>query len=618
MKSIILGLALTISASSVFAGEDLNIITNTKSPAIIDALNELKNELPNSLLQVLPKTIQISFTDLNKTAVNSIDNKCTNRIILGRDTKSLSQNKIEVDNVFIKELERGDRSINCAHKSTKKYFKATVVHELAHLFDDQKKVSSNSLFLNITGWINKGMVIKRRTNLNQRQERSPDPYEFKNNQETFAVNFEHFLYEPNYKCHRPTYYEYYSKLFGVKPNDTFDCQINTKIVMTTDSSTSGNDAASLIKNLDLSKLYQVHYLFAGKGEAAMSRFGHAMFRLVMCAPEHEVGPQCMNDVGSHIVLSFRANIQEITMSYSKGINGEYPSQLFFLPLKNVVDEYTKGEFREVTSIPLKLNLEQKKRFLQRSLELYWSYRGKYYFFTNNCATEAMNLLRVTLGEYDDAQTKNIVTPIGLYNYLIKIGLSDTNVLANKKDAQLKGYFFPGITQKISDSMAKVNIQEKDFQKYAANYDASKRLKIYQAAINSSPNNILMAANALRLEDLIIYSEEMAFAKELGASLFGSDPDPRLQNTVLGSRIIELQKLYGELNPENFLAPGYGVPLASEFDTIPQNKFDEIKAKVTEYTEDMKSIASEFFPEKLEEIKNTTLNRYELLKVIAGK
>ncbi len=618
MKSFLFGLALTVSVTNVWA-TDISFTTNVKSKAILNALEEIKSELPESLKVTIPNNIQITFSDLNKTAVNNIDDKCSDRIILGIDTHGINQNKILVDNVFVKELDRGNRSIKCAHKSIKNYFKATVAHELAHLFDDQKKISNNSLFLNIAGWINKGMIIRRKTNLNQRQERSPDPYEFKNSQETFAVNFEHFLYDPNYKCHRPTYYEFYSKLFGSKPNDAAACETNNKIVMTSDSSTSSSDnAAALIKNLDLSKLYQVHYLFAGKGEAAMSRFGHAMFRLVMCAPEHEVGPQCMNDVGSHIVLSFRANIQETTTSYSKGINGEYPSQLFFLPLKNVIDEYTKGEFREITSIPLKLNIEQKRRFLQRSLELFWSYRGKYYFFTNNCATEAMNLLRVTLGEYDDAQTKNIATPIGLYNYLVKIGLSDTSVLSNMKDAQLKGYFYPGISQKISDSMAKLNIQEKDFQKFAANYDATKRIKLYQTAIASNSNKVLMAANALRLEDLILFSEEMGFAKELGAKLFGSDPDPRLQNTVLGSKIIELQKIYAELNPENFLTLGYGIPLDSEFDTIPQEKFDEVKSKVNEYTEDMKSIAGEFFPEKLEEIKNTTLNRYELLKVISEK
>ena len=82
--------------------------------------------------------------------------------------------------------------------------------------------------------MSKGFIIKKRKNLNQYLERSPDPYEFKNSKETFAVNFEHFLYDPNYSCHRPIYYNYYSDLFKIKPHADSKCKINNKMVLSSD------------------------------------------------------------------------------------------------------------------------------------------------------------------------------------------------------------------------------------------------------------------------------------------------------------------------------------------------------------------------------------------------
>lgn len=399
------------------------------------------------------------------------------------------------------------------------------------------------------------------------------------------------------------------------PSLNSNCESNQKIVITKESG-ENNKSTSLVKNLDINRLYQVHYLFAGKGEQAMSRFGHAMFRLVFCAPGHEKGPACLNDIAYHVVLSFRANIQDLTMNYAKGINGEYPSQLFFIPLTDVVDEYTKGEFREVTSIPLKLNTDEMNRFVLRSEELFWSYKGKYYFFTNNCATEAMNLLRIAVGDKDDIQTKNIVTPIGLYQYLIKINLADTSVLNDLVLAQSQGYYFPSVAQKIINSLKMLGISENDLLTFVKNNPAELRSKIYMKAINESSNSVKIAANALRLEDLILHSEEIQFAKIMGTKLFGPDSDPRLKETVLGQRISELQSLYAELSPENFLVPAYGIPLESEFDTIPQDKIDDVYAKIKSYTEDLKSISSNFFPEQINELRGTMLNRGNLLKTIA--
>jgi len=111
------------------------------------------------------------------------------------------------------------------------------------------------------------------------------------------------------------------------------------------------------------------------------------------------------------------------------------------------------------------------------------------------------------------------------------------------------------------------------------------------------------------------SQEIKFAKEVGVKLFGSTPDPRLQETDLGKRILELQSLYSEISADQFVTPGYGIPLRNEFETIPQDRIDEVANKIKEYTGDIQKIANDFFPTEINEVKETALNRVNLLKVI---
>ncbi|MBC7711952.1 MAG: DUF4105 domain-containing protein [Rhizobacter sp.] len=600
-------------SSSVYAA-DFKLISNVKTFEVNNILNEVTSELPKSMKESIGKTVTVEFKNLNSTEVNRIDEKCSDHIILGLDSTLPGNSTIQVENVFVNEIRKGNRSINCAHKDIKTYLKSTIVHELAHMYDHERNVSKNTLFLNIGGWVTKGIVVKKRTNMNQRDERSPDRYEFKSAAETFAVNFEFFLYDPEFKCRRQTYYEFYANEFKSTPNTNGNCEAIKKIMVTSET-TNMTKEDLLVRSMDFDRLYQVHYLFAGKGNEVMSRFGHSMYRLVFCAPGKPKGPSCLNDTSYHIVVSFRANVQEMTTDYSKGMNGEYPSQLFFLSLPEVVDEYTKGEFREITSLPLKLTDTQAKRFLIRSSELYWGYKGKYYFFTNNCATEALNLLKVARNEPDALQDKDITTPIGLYKYLIKIGLGDISVLNDIKDAQQKGYYFPGITSKVLASLKVLGIKETDFAKFIKNNNADKRMAIYKFNIDRAANKVMIAANALRLEDLILHSEEMKFAKKVGSMLFGNEADEKLK-AALGNRLVELQKMQQELSPEHFLAPGYGVPLVGEFDSIPQDKINDVGEKSKEYGEEMQSIIREYYPAELQELQISSANRGKLLKTIA--
>ena len=84
----------------------------------------------------------------------------------------------------------------------------------------------------------------------------------------------------------------------------------------------------------------------------MSRWGHSMLRLVICAPGRARGPDCRLDLQYHRVLSFRAFVGDVQISSWRGLTGSYPSRLFVLPLEQVIEEYTKVELRGLQSIPL--------------------------------------------------------------------------------------------------------------------------------------------------------------------------------------------------------------------------------------------------------------------------
>src|SRR5690606_3534893 len=83
------------------------------------------------------------------------------------------------------------------------------------------------------------------------------------------------------------------------------------------------------------------------------------------------GPDCRLDLEHHLVLSFRAFVDDLQVSNWRGLTGGYPSRLFVLPLAQVVDEYTRIELRGLRSVPLRLGPDQVARLLERAARVHW-------------------------------------------------------------------------------------------------------------------------------------------------------------------------------------------------------------------------------------------------------
>ena len=299
-----------------------------------------------------------------------------------------------------------------------------LIHEVTHAFEDQVTTIHDDLkFWYLSGWHKRGAVFYTRGRRNFMESRSPDPYEFSHPRETLAVNMEYFLTDPIYQCRRPLLFDYLVQKTG-HSIPWIDCPISPEVPLAIN-----NDL--LWTQLYSKNLYEVHYLMASEGDAVMSRFGHSMLRLVFCAPEREVvGKECLRDLEHHIVVSYRANVTDLILSYWGGMVGKYPSQMYLMTLSQVIQEYNEVELRDLISVPIKLSFQEKERLIPLILSEVWSYRGKYRFVTQNCATETMDFLKKLINN-ERLLKKKVTTPKGVLKKLKKLKLVDDSVVYGK-------------------------------------------------------------------------------------------------------------------------------------------------------------------------------------------
>lgn len=585
--------------------------------------------------------------------------------VLGRVSKSIwssrrKLNEISIHQGFKAELLAGEssaRTYDCGHRNLHRLALATLIHEIGHLYDyadprtpqDEKLVeqcnreesssgsslcsellsrhtiSTQRAFLDLTGWVETGAIFRSRKQGNQSQLRSPDPYEFKNPRESFSVNLEYFVLDPEFACRRPALHRYLKNHFKEDLHSTRSCQVQTALPLT--SGIVGGP--TLLTDLEPSRIYQIHSLFAGKGPATMSRWGHSLFRIVRCAPEREqVGPECLHDIAHHVAVSFRANVPDAAISYLKGLMGGYSSLLYAQPFLAVVEEYNKGEFRELVSLPLKLNDDQKTLFIERILEASWEYAGRYRFISNNCATEALNFLKGVLGE-SSLNAYHPATPVGLHEVLQKTGLVDSTPLSDLSKASESGNYFAskkpevdsaytGVRDALAQHCGKDCLKHlpKTSSAYLDQTLASDRRDWYETLGSSSVPRKVLGARFFLLESYVIRRSEHHLLKRIAATLesekgdgsssFSKDDQKSLvhiREMMKRLRTLQQQKL-----PSLTKNEGYGIPLATSSD-LTSDFADEEKALVSEVLTWARGAFAPFF----QEIEVSTQNRLFFLK-----
>lgn len=581
-------ISLCIYTSYSFA--ELNLVLDTRNlsadeiSASEQLLVEAKEVLPPSFIRNLSHKVLITWSDeLSKDTYGR-----TNGMYGLLLNKQLLPSLVD-GSATHKKIER-------PHKTVRNELLATVIHELSHLYDDaglfsdsQKpairfcqrvaksqgiktvppyclgyvsrhfSISDDAEFLDLAGW---PLLIGEndlRVDHNARIDRTPDAYELTNPQEFMAVNLEYFLLDTEYGCRRPRLNAFFSKHFNWKPAHQTVCAKDYVYLYASDEPNQ-----SPLEYLDPERIYEVDYLFATANKEWMSRWGHSMLRLVICAPGRPRGPDCRLDLQYHRVLSYRAFVNDLQISTFKGLAGNYPSRLFILPLNQVVDEYTKLEWRPLESVPLKLTRDEILSLVDQAIELHWSYDGNYYFITNNCAVETLKLLRSGTGRAD-LKTLETITPSGLFSLLEDRGLADSSVLKDKKQAMRLGYFFDSYRDRYELMFTVIKnqlpIADQSVDEWLKRSADSRQQYFKQADLKGSAALILLEQASARRLTLLAY-------QVLKSRYLKPTNERQKEQDQANDHIAQLIANSAFLSrPASLLKEGYGLPLSDEIDQL---------------------------------------------------
>ncbi|XHF31205.1 DUF4105 domain-containing protein [Pseudomonas chlororaphis] len=592
MKSLgawLLAGALLLLGNSAHAGLQLRLKTDGLSPAQQQAsqalLDEAMQALPPSFIERLDRRIEVGWTDDmpgnaygQATLVSELD---LNRKLLASLTDGSA----------------ATQKTNRPHGTVRRELLATVLHEITHIYDRARlwpaaertliqrctrrnnsagligipdecrgqngrrfTLSDDPRLLDLAGWQQYVGRRGEREQHNRQIARSPDLYEISSPKEFVAVNMEYFLLDPSYACRRPALYRYYQEHFGWAPPAKDECAKTFAFL------NAGNDFAKQpLGQVDPERVYAVDYLLAEANQNWVSRWGHSMLRLVICAPGRPRGPDCRLDLDQHLVLSYRAFVGDVQLSSWDGLVGKYPSRLFVLPLAQVIDEYTKTELRSLASVPLNLSRSEIEGVVEHAAEMHWSYDGNYFFLSNNCAVEGLKLLR---SGSNNARLTGLdsIMPNGLLEVLKGRGLADTSVLDDPKEALRLGYRFDSFRdryQAMFDVLKKqLPIKQTTVEEWLSLSAEERRPWFERADLRTSAALLLLEQASFRRQ--LLLAQDEVKQRYLGAR--------ELENGGMDKANATLQQILANSGflsrPAELLdSRGYGLPQPSEFSRL---------------------------------------------------
>lgn len=551
-------------------------------------LDEAQSRLPPAMLSALDRPIQVRWSDALRDGVSGHANR----------------NELLLDRALLVALDGGDAT---AHAQAM----ATVLHELGHFYDraaPDGPMSRDPRLLDLAGWqvraTQLGTQLAGRRD-NHFVDRSPDRYELTDPAEFVAVNLEYFLLDRSYACRRPALHRYFSARLGTPPaqaSAASDCARDFVYV------DAGSGDGPALASLDPSRVYQVDYLLAEGNDKVMSRWGHSMLRLVVCAPGRPRGPDCRLDLSHHLVLSFRAFVDDVQLSSWRGLTGRYPSRLFVLPLTQVVDEYTKVELRGLRSLPLRLDPDEVAGLLERAAQLHWSYDGRYYFVSNNCAVETYKLLHDGVPRLVNEHLGSI-TPTGVLQRLQHAGIADASVLGDRTEALRLGYRFDSLRehfQQLYDvARAPLQLPPEKVEDWMALAPAQRRPWLQRADLRSSAALLLLEQAAQRRQRLLV--QEQLKRKYLGRHA------ATVEAEEIHAAIQRLLQQGGYLaRPAQLLeGPGYGLPQTLERDALAQESTQR-RMQLRRSEDELELVARQLMTPRQLEITDGLVANSELL------
>lgn len=195
--------------------------------------------------------------------------------------------------------------------------------------------------------------------------------------------------------------------------------------------------------IDPKRVRSIHLLFAGNGQGFASRYGHVALRLVVCPASDSPDTDCDLNVREHVVLGYGAHIDDLELDTFKALKGGYNAYLFASPFMDTYQNYAIGEFREIYSLPLRLNTEQRERMVRELAEIHWGFADEYHFFSKNCTTLLQQALRGLSPEFTTSRemADDYLRPDHFFNALRNSPLAEGEKLASLERAEQEGYYF---------------------------------------------------------------------------------------------------------------------------------------------------------------------------------
>ncbi len=600
-------LASCLSLASIAAHGELRLALDSRT---LDAeqraasqalLDEAMAALPPRLVQSLDREVRVQWRD-------DLPEQAYGRA---------GGNRLQLNRRLLPALTDGSAAsekTNRPHGTVRRELLATVVHEVAHLYDRARlwspeqhllqgqcrqragnlgliglpdhcrgqtgrrfTLSDDPRLLDLAGWPQRVGKRGLREHDNAQLVRSPDPYELTSPLEFVAVNLEYFLLDPSYACRRPSLQRYLRDHFSWAPENAADCADDYPFL------NAGREfGRTPLLSLDPKRVYEVDYLFAEANDAWVSRWGHSMLRLVICAPGREPGPDCRLDLDHHLVLSFRAFVDDVQLSSWDGLTGVYPSRLFILPLGQVIDEYTKVELRSLASVPLKLQRDEIRQLVERSAELHWSYDGDYYFLSNNCAVETLKLLRSGTTR-DELVALDSIMPNGLLEVLIHRGLADAGVLDDTREALRLGYRFDSYRDRYQAMFTilkeRLGLPQDSVEQWLELDAADRQQWIDRADLRATAALLLVEQAALRRQLLLAQDElKNRYLGGRGRDATLNKADGALQEILANSGYLS--------RPAELLdGPGYGLPQPNEWTRL-ERESEQRQLRLNQLSEEL--------------------------------
>ena len=435
-------------------------------------------------------------------------------------------------------------------------------------------------FLGLAGWYFPGILpghARQEMNPDPRNPafaRSPDPREWKTPADFLRINLRLYLSDSSYPCRRPTVAAYLAKQLKYSP--PAECRINYRVGRALDGFGDVYDI-----DLDPARIFEVRALVTERGLKPTTWWGHFNYQLVRCDPARAtVDDECRDDTHSHLVVSYAAEMSGSPLDSLRAVAGGLNAVMTLKSFSETQNQYALLENRGLRGHPLKLSDEQRRAFLNRALEQYWTYRGRYALPVQSCAIDALRLLKTSLGEAD-LDGVSARTPQGVLKALDRHGL-----LAH--DPASAPQFYPSeesdrrrLREAVRREGKSIPLPEVDA--YLKTEEAAHRDRLFSEALAKarpedrvrvklyfeSLEEILSRRRTFALYGLIAQDLVRRYASS--ATCAAQDADCLAFRRL--RELLDLERIYR--------VPGYGIPTAEEARALEATPIEEVPRLMSE-------------------------------------